>query len=70
MGVSQGQYSKVVASRVPLAPKMAAKMKAWLEQNESTAASIDREIVEKCIELIHLLRVRVGEGKVSDNQSG
>ncbi|MCB1381307.1 MAG: helix-turn-helix transcriptional regulator [Alphaproteobacteria bacterium] len=69
MGVSQGQYSKVVANRVPLAPKMAAKMKAWLEQNEATAVSIDREILEKCIELMHLLRARVEAAEETDKKS-
>jgi transcriptional regulator with XRE-family HTH domain len=69
MGVSQGHYSKVVANRVPLAPKMAAKMIAWLEQSESTAASIDREILEKCMELMHLLRARVEAAEVTDKKS-
>ncbi|MCG7625079.1 aldehyde dehydrogenase family protein [Epibacterium sp. Ofav1-8] len=64
MGVSQGQYSKVVAGRVPLAPKMEARMKAWLERRESRVASGDQEILEKCIELMHLLRARIGEGKI------
>jgi len=66
MRVSQGHYSKVVANRVPLAPKMAARMKAWLEQRKQTAANIDREILDKCIELMHLLSARVGAAEASD----
>lgn len=66
-GVSQGQYSKVVAGRVPLTPKMAARMRAWLERREQKSMSNDREILDKCIELMHLLRARVAEGKVSGN---
>lgn len=63
LGVSQGQYSKVVARCVPLAPKMTAKMTAWLKRREESTADIDREIFEKCIELMHLLQERVGEEK-------
>lgn len=59
LGVSQGQYSKVVAKRVPLAPKMAAKLAAWLNQRDATTANLDREILDKCIELMHLLQERV-----------
>jgi transcriptional regulator with XRE-family HTH domain len=69
MGVSQGQYSKVVANRVPLAPKMATRMKAWLEQRESTASDIDRVILAKCIEMMHLLRARIDAAEEIDKKS-
>jgi transcriptional regulator with XRE-family HTH domain len=64
MGVSQGQYSKVVANRVPLAPKMATRMKAWLEQRD-----IDRVILAKCIEMMHLLRARIDAAEEIDKKS-
>lgn len=63
MGVSQGQYSKVIARRVPLAAKMTVRMRSWLEQHESTVASLDHDIREKCIELMHLLRARLEDPK-------
>lgn len=62
--ITQGHYSKVVASRAPLSDKLAKRMEAWLtvsgqvplgdnatQRIYQLAASIRRE----CMELMHLV---------------
>lgn len=62
--ITQGHYSKVVASRAPLSGKLAKRMEAWLAANGQAplgddatrriyqlASSIRRE----CMELMHLV---------------
>ncbi|MYA86853.1 MAG: helix-turn-helix transcriptional regulator [Boseongicola sp. SB0662_bin_57] len=70
MGISQGHYSKVVAKRVPLAPKMATRVTVWLQQRETTSAGVDHEIITKCMELMHLLQERVRSAPESEDKPG
>lgn len=60
LGISQGQYSKVVKRRVALTAKMGRRMRQWLDNSETGSAEVDREILQKCIELMHLIRQRLG----------
>lgn len=67
--ITQGHYSKVVASRAALSVKLAERMEVWLASNDrvtlgndatrrihSLAASIRRE----CMELMHLVGLTEG----------
>jgi transcriptional regulator with XRE-family HTH domain len=67
--ITQGHYSKVVASRAALSVRLAERMEAWLASNDrvtlgsdatrrihSLAASIRRE----CMELMHLVGLTEG----------
>lgn len=67
VGVSQGQYSKVVMRKVPLTPKMAARMNRWLSADSAPTKGDALAILEKCMELMHLLQQYVephsGSGK-------
>lgn len=65
VGISQGQYSKVVAGKVALTAKMSVKMRRWLSGGDSPQADIDREILLKCIDLMQLLQRRYGSRLVA-----
>ena len=56
IGFSQGHYSKVTKGGVPMTPKMAAKMTNWLADEGALGKGSAEEILEKCMELMHLLR--------------
>lgn len=60
IGISQGQLSKIMARKVALTSKMSIRMSRWLEERPEEAANLDREILEKCIDLMHLLQRRQG----------
>lgn len=65
IGVSQGQYSKVIKGKVPLTPKMAARMTGWLAGTGALDKDDAQEILDKCIELMHLLQRYVDTGAVA-----
>lgn len=56
IGVSQGQYSKVIMRRVPLTPKMASRMNGWLVSARAPSKGDAQAILDKCMELMHLVR--------------
>lgn len=68
IGVSQGHYSKIIKGKAPLTPKMAERMTGWL----ASAGPLDRdnaqEILEKCMELMHLLQRYVGAGAAATSE--
>ena len=66
MGVSQGQFSKVVSRKVPLTKKMSLKMNRWLEKGAAIERGSPEEILEKCIELMHLLQNHFGSADAED----
>jgi transcriptional regulator with XRE-family HTH domain len=65
IGVSQGQYSKLIKGKVPLTPKMAARMAGWLAGTGALDKDDAQEILDKCIELMHLLQRYVDAGAVA-----
>jgi|JI10StandDraft_1071094.scaffolds.fasta_scaffold2254938_1 transcriptional regulator with XRE-family HTH domain len=58
LGVSQGQISKVIARKVALTGKMSARLTTWLGLREPAPTDLDEEILNKCMELMHLMRRR------------
>lgn len=63
LGVSQGHYSKVRARHVPLTPKLATQMTAFLSRGSSGGQLGARETLDKCIEMMHVLRAMMDADK-------
>ncbi len=60
LGCTQGHYSKVIKGKAPLSPKLSARMKKWVKAEGVSDAEEGRKIVEKCIELMHMVERFVG----------
>ena len=74
--ITQGRYSKVMSGKVPLTDDLRQKMEAWLEMQKDFAAapqvtrrvqeleaSIRRECMRECMELMQLVSLAGDSGE-------
>ncbi|WP_151720160.1 helix-turn-helix domain-containing protein [Gemmobacter serpentinus] len=60
LGISQGQYSKLIQRKVPLTKKLGARIQQTLEGRLASSVDLDQQILSKCIELMHLFKRKYG----------